>query len=128
MLFHEDGIIGYSLHLYTGGQHVHADNILGSHTGPLDNELLVSQLHSVEASDGLVCDGVVQILGKCVALGQAGGGVLHQVEGLQLAEAGQQLLDLLVIEIVGQSGHKQLVGAVRHHGGDHAGDSTKRVA
>ena len=113
--------------LYACWQHVHADNILRPHTGSLDDELLVSQLHAIETSDGLVCDGGVQILSECVALGEAGGGVLHQVEGLQLPEAGQQLLDLLVIEIVGQPSHEQFVGTVGHHRGNHAGDSTKRI-
>ena len=113
--------------LYTGWQHVHADNILCSHTGSLDDELLVSQLHAIESSNGLVCDGSVQILSERVALGEAGGGVLHQVEGLELPEAGQQLLDLLVIEIVRQPGHKQFVGTVGHHCGYHARDATKRV-
>ena len=113
--------------LYTCWQHVHADNILRPHTGSLDDELLVSKLHAIETSDGLVCDGGVQILSECVALGEAGGGVLHQVEGLQLAKAGQELLDLLIVEIIGEAGHKELVRTVGHHSGDHAGDSTKRI-
>ena len=34
-------------------------------------------------------------------------------------------LDLLIIEIVGESGHEQFVRTVRHHGGDHARDASK---
>ena len=63
---------GHALHagdLYAGGQHVHADHVLGSDTGSLDDQFLVSQLHTIETSDGLVGDGSIKILGERIAFG-----------------------------------------------------------
>ena len=73
-------------YLHAGRQHVHAHHVLGPDAGALHDQLLVAELHPVEAGDGLVRDRPVQILGERVALGQTRGRVLYQIERLQLAE------------------------------------------
>ena len=73
-------------YLHACRQHVHAHHVLGPDAGALHDQLLVAELHPVEAGDGLVRDRPVQILGERVALGQTRGRVLYQIERLQLAE------------------------------------------
>ena len=73
-------------YLHACRQHVHAHHVLGPDAGALHDQLLVAELHPVEAGDGLVRDRAVQILGERVALGQTRGRVLYQIERLQLAE------------------------------------------
>ena len=99
-------------------------------------------LLTIESRNCLVCNGTVQILGKCISFGQAGSGVFHQIECLQLSKTCQQFLekcsvtldselkfepylDLFIVEIVGEPGNKQLVRTVRHYGGYHAGDAAE---
>ena len=56
---------GHALHagdLHAGGQHVHPDHVLGPHTGPLDYQLLVPQLHTVQASDSLKIGWLIKLL------------------------------------------------------------------
>lgn len=97
----------------------HQGGVLGSHTGSLHQQLLVSQLHSVQSGDGLerhrdrvdlqtatlpsdrvnvethlVVEVDVHVFAEGVSLGQARGAVLHQVEGLEGPEGGQQLFHL----------------------------------
>ena len=73
-------------YLHACRQHVHAHHVLGPDAGALHDQLLVAELHPVEAGDGLVRDRAVQILGERIALGQTRGRVLYQIERLQLAE------------------------------------------
>merc|ERR1719219_2639162 len=115
----------HSRHLYLSRDIGHGHSF-GSNTRALHDQLLVSQLHSIEPCDGLVCDTSIKILRKCITLGETRSDVLDKVECLQLAERGEQLFHLLLVEIVGEATNKHLLQGVRNNSADHpwhAGES-----
>ena len=60
------------------------------------------------------------ILSERIPLGEPGGEVLDQVERPQLPERGEELLDLVFVQVVGDPADEQLVVRVRDHGADYA--------
>ena len=95
--------------------------VLRPDTSSLYDQLLFTELHAVESSNGLIRDRVVGVLAKRVAFRQGGGAVLHQVEGPERSKRRQQLFDLVLVEIVGEAADEDLVLRVLHHRRDDAG-------
>merc|ERR1719354_582616 len=80
--------------------------ILGTHARPLDQELLIAQLHTIETRNGLIVHVDVHIFTEGVSFREASGTVLNKVESLQGAKGCQKLLHLVIIQVVGQSANE----------------------
>ena len=123
---HVGGLAGSSGQIETGHLNLHGhlgvgSRVFGSDTGPLDDDLLVAQLHSVQSRNrlphnrplakhfwrsranqatDLIGDGHVSVLAEGVAFRESGGRVFDQVEGAQLSERHEQLFDLQFNETI----------------------------